>query len=176
VLTSAGIPQRRLYNKNEFKVSFVGGTYNNETQTVDDYLNFKKGEEVVLFLKRQGENHFILNMGLGKYEVYWDQNVQYLRSVVFPTHPSLGRISYEKLNSMSFEVFGEPLKVPSQDKFLSLGSGRKQGVVGRSPSSDERAQQQSESSVGLFWLVGTFAFLGAVSHLLLKKQANYDET
>lgn len=167
ILEATGIIQSSILNIKDFSVYTPGGIFQGINQKVDDFLSFSPSEEVVLLLKKTPDGYFIHNLGLGKYQVLELDGQRYLRSVVFPHHKNLNRISFESLNEFTRQIFGEGLSKVDQDKYVYKGQSHKQESQNRGPASAEVDPTENNTS-GLYWLVIIFAIMGLSRALWIK--------
>ena len=121
LLEAAGIPSEEIVNRNNFKILYPGGTWQGIVYKVSGTPNFKKNEEVVLFVNKGRYGYQLVNLGLSKYIVVQSPSGIFIRNSIFPQHPKLGKISLARLNKLLESKFGSPLAPIGQDKYVYKG-------------------------------------------------------
>lgn len=166
IVSSSGIAQGSIYNRNDFKVYSLGGSYAGLTRFIEGSPKFKKDGESILVLKKAPYGYIVNNLSLGQYEIFWENNRQYLKSKIFPTHPKLGQISLQYFDGLVDEIIGEKLKKPLLDKYIhqkkvSNYKGNKNRKDRRAPAGSNKNKSSNENDEsGLFWPMVIFAILG----------------
>lgn len=173
MIESVGIKQSEIINKNNFKVIYPGGKWQNLDYRVSGAPTFSPGEETMLILKKTSLGHAVKGLGMGKYEIETGEKGTFYKSSVFPDHSHLGKISSKKFEEAIYNRFGSAMEKVKSDKFVSRPIQIKaidNEFPGRSPASTDRSiastpLDNSEESTGSnpFWIVVLFSFLGAMS-------------
>lgn len=88
-------------------VKFIqpGGVFNGQGTMISGTVDFKNGEEIFVILKSSTEGFWLQSLGLGKYVPFKENNKTFYKSVIFPKHPELGKISEESLQTITKEKF-----------------------------------------------------------------------
>lgn len=180
---SIGLKDNEILNRNDFKIIFPGGKWNNMVYTIDGAPTFTPGEQSILILNKSPYGHVLNGLSLGKYEIVKNSEGEVgLASAAFPNHPKLGFISLDVFNSGLSNRFGKKLTSINSDRVFSLtlssnvrmpASGTKTQVVkkkGRTPASSEDNYQASTESISTFWLICLFAVLGLYPVFFIKKK------
>lgn len=97
----AGLPA------SETEITFLqpGGVVGEKGSLVSGSVEFKAGEEVLVLLKNSQDKFWLQSLGLGKYIPFKDNNKTFYKSVIFPNHPELGKITEETLSSITKEKY-----------------------------------------------------------------------
>jgi hypothetical protein len=169
----AGLAPSEIVNKQNFKVLTKGGVWQGIVYKVNGTPKFKKGEEVVLILQKTPFGHVVDNMAMGKYSIEYKNRVKYLKSSIFPNHPSMGEMNYIKFNKIVSHYFGSVLSEINLDKIvydpqLKKRQTRSMASVkdaeGRDIASiSERDKKKKEEPVNIIWLVIILSALGFYS-------------
>ena len=173
IIESVGIKQSEIVNKNNFKVIYPGGKWQNLDFRVAGSPQFNKNEESVLILKKTSLGYTVKGLGMGKYDIHKNNENTFYSSSVFPGHASLGEISKKKFNEALIKRFGSVLKKVRSDKFVNIpsktdrevnaSSGRFPASITREPSSTALDNHDDNQSANPVWIVVIFALLGAMS-------------
>ena len=159
ILRSVGFKYREILNKNNFKIILHGGVWQGIRYTVKGNPKFDRGKRVILLVVKGKEGFILNNLGLGKYNVYREDNTDYLQSAVFPEHSSLGRIKLTELEKKIVDIFGKNLAKVNHSK-LVYGKKNKENnrtqQIERNPSSLEKEEQ---SSISVLWTMMKLAIL-----------------
>lgn len=179
---SMGLKDNEILNRNDFKIIFPGGKWNNMVYTIDGAPTFTPGEQSVLILNKSPYGYVLNGLSLGKYEIVKKNDGEVgLASVVFPNHPKLGFINLDTFNGELNNRFGKKLSSITSERAFSLtlasnvrmpASGTKTQVIkrkGRTPASQDNYQASTES-ISSFWLVCLFAVLGLYPVFFIKKK------
>lgn len=181
IIESSGIKQKDIINKNNFKVIYPGGKWQNLDYRVSGAPSFKLNEETILVVKKSPLGFVVKGLSMGKYLIEKNREEVYLKSSVFPDHPVLGKISLKDFNESLVRSFGSPLVGVKTDKFVYVPTKVKKKSSGRSPASvgnnrhiasEVMDSNEDKSSKSTFWLVILFAVLGGYSVLSIKKKSH----
>lgn len=166
-----------IFSTSDYRVSVPGGVWLDQVVYVPGVPKFKKGEEVILIIKRGKLGKTIANLSLGKYNVLKEDGVTYVQNSVYPKHPEFGKQRWESFQAKVANVYGSSLAAVKFNKVSPMKvakSTRKvpsRGIASiprRSSRSDdnERApaneDNNSKDSSSLFWsavLLGAMAFI-----------------
>ncbi|WP_372654804.1 hypothetical protein [Halobacteriovorax sp.] len=173
IVESVGVKQSEIINKNNFKVIYPGGKWQNLDYRVSGTPSFKDDEEAILILKKTSLGYTVKGLGMGKYEVVKNEDNEFYKSSVFPNHVSLGEISKNSFETVILNEFGTDMKSVKSDKFVNVPvryiekksstSGRFPASVGRSPGSENLDQSEEDNSGNPIWIAIIFGLLGAAS-------------
>jgi hypothetical protein len=167
LLKAAGLSQAEIYNVDNFKAHYPGGTHLGRVVQVQSAPSFRENEHVLLLLEKRNFGYLIQNLSLGKYEVTRQTGGEvYLRSSLFPYHHELGRIPLESAltaiknrfhGSELQEVKGASLVTQPTESHLQPAPSRRPASVSSpidSPSADNRSS-----------LIWTFIFFVSIALL-----------
>lgn len=173
-----GIEISEIVNKNNFKVMYPGGKWQDRDYNVIGTPTFKYKEEVVLLIKR-GRYGFVLNnLGMGKYSVKYKGGKKYLISDIFPDNPLMGEFLFSDFEEKLIERFNEPLKHVNPDHSVkkqlvsknyqhkNIAQGR--SIASRSPASEKTSSENSRASI--WGIVSLLVFLLGASIVMAKKK------
>lgn len=169
LLEVAGINQNEIFNLDNFEVYTPGGTYNGRSVNVSGVPSFKKGEEVILLLKKNMYGWTIQNFALGKYNIEWVQDKKVLKSAVFPRHPRLGSISLDYFKSLVINELGQAMIKPSLDRYVDHGKNSLD-KNNRQPASIKEKKKTAQSD--LMWLGLLLGLLGSIMTWYHQRQAS----
>lgn len=179
LLRSVGLTPNEIINKNDFRVTSPGGSWQGISYVVHSAPQFSPGDEVVLIINRGKEGGFVFqNLSLGKYEIHKKGDELYLSSALFPHHPQLGTIRYEDFNNSVETAFGQKLTLLDDREIhivKDLGPQIEKSKK-RKPASDFEEEpasfvsEQSQYRIAMFWLVFILASSGAVRAFFMKKK------
>ncbi|OUR93077.1 hypothetical protein A9Q84_21475 [Halobacteriovorax marinus] len=179
IIESSGIKQRDIINKNNFKVIYPGGKWQNLDYRVSGTPTFKPNEVTLLVVKKSPIGFIVKGLAMGKYLIQESREETFYKSSVFPNHPALGKISIKQFNDSLVRSFGSPLVKVKTDKFVYVPNKDNRVVSGRAPASirnnrtiasETLDDNEEKSSSSTFWLVILFAALGGYSALSIKKK------
>jgi len=179
IIESSGIKQRDIINKNNFKVIYPGGKWQNLDYRVSGAPSFKLNEEAILVVKKSSLGFVVKGLSMGKYLIKKNRDETYFKSSVFPDHAVLGKISIKDFNDSLVRTFGSPLEKVKTDKFVYIPKKIEKKSSSRSPASASSPRyiasetldsNEEKSSTSTFWLVILFAILGGYSALSIKKK------
>gem|GEM_PF-741188 len=180
IIKSAGIKQSEIVNKNNFKVIYPGGKWQNLDYRVSGAPSFQPNEEAVLILKKTSLGYTVKGLGMGKYQVVKNEDSEYYKSSVFPNHVKLGTISKNNFEDAILNEFGHGMKAVQSDKFVNIplkslekttipSSGRFPASEKRGPASESLDSNEEDSSGNPIWIVVIFALLGAMSVYTIRR-------
>ncbi len=178
IVKFAGIKNDETFNRNAFKVLFFGGVWEDVVHDVSGAPKFRPNEEVVLLLRKDGHGHWITNLSLGKYSVHKDFEGTYIKSVVFPDHPQLGRITLFDLENSVRGRFSDDLHFANEKEEIFVNSStnfetkpklQKGAQPNRQPSSFGNSEtENSDNQISMFWLMVILSLLGMFSSYIIK--------
>ncbi|MBT3234801.1 MAG: hypothetical protein HN353_02515 [Bdellovibrionales bacterium] len=176
----AGIDRTRAMNPNSFAVNYPGGRWQGVTYQVHGTPRFESGEEVVLLVREMSDGFMLTNLGMAKYQLRSQDYRIYLKSALFPNHPKLSKIWFDRFKQMVIDRFGEPMSPPNLDKVVdqidrSNGGG---GMTlanhgGRKPAStpaESLGGQARGQSINVLWLILILAVLGGGATILVNRK------
>ena len=171
IIKSVGLKYREKINKNNFSLILPGGRWQGLNYHSKNVPRFKKNERVILLISKTKQGFYLNNLGLGKYDIYLENGHEYLRSAIFPKHPSLGRIKMTLFEQKIMETFGERLEKIHHKKFVydhNINSKVKDRSFKRKPSSLDKTNNENGSD--LLWPIIFLGLLGLFPPLFFKKQ------
>ncbi|WP_417337161.1 hypothetical protein [Halobacteriovorax marinus] len=184
IVESIGIKQSEIINKNNFKVIYPGGKWQDLDYRVSGAPSFKPNEEALLILKKTSMGYAVKGLGMGKYKIIETEDGEFYQSSVFPKHPSLGRITEDDFDSALIRKFGADLQKVKSDKFVNIPVQKEvveKNKSGRFPASVERGPAQVEldstkeasQSSNPIWIVVLFSLLGAISVYTIRRSKGH---
>jgi len=185
---TAGIDPNHLVNKNNIKVIYPGGLWQDMVYQVHGAPKFSKGRKVALLLKKDAHGFWVNNLALGKYNIVKRDGELSLVSEVFPNHPNFKKITMNDFTRMVSNVYGtelggltkniEVITVHHEKEHIqqyhhgdhhhghNLKTKRKREIA--SIRNDESSQKDEPKSP-LFGLALMFIFIGGIFGLIRKK-------
>lgn len=168
---SSGLTSNEIINPSDFKVYYPGGKWNGVVYHVYGAPKFEVGKEYVVLLSKGEYGYFTSNLSLGKYDVVVKSGERFVVSSVFPNHPSLGKLSYLKLNQLLKKNFGHELTLdmPEQAVFNDIYSSQDDEEAGvRSPASEDKIKEIENNKSVIIWHAITLTSLGVIVSLYRK--------
>lgn len=159
----SGINENSIYHANSFTFLVPGGDWQGIRYQVSGAPEFREGEEVFLILKKSSADYTVFNLGLGKYSYKKIDGHEYLQSSVFPTHPDLGKLSLDKVESAVEKKFGSIKDTNILNTLNESGFTRSQIESSRAPASISSESQGSR--ISMLWLVVLFAALSSFKYI-----------
>ena len=138
-------------------------------------FDFQFGEEFLVLLKVKNQNYEMASGLLSQYKMIFYDKTFYLKSVVFPFHPKLGKLSYDELSSIVLNLKGaEEFLFPKiENEFrgrsiASIDNYSRDYQFGHTNADSLTDFQAGHSEWSYVWIVITLFFLVLVSRLILR--------
>lgn len=166
---SSGLGPDEIPNPNDFRITYPGGVWQGIVYHVYNAPSFKEKQEYVLLIKKGRYGYVLSNFSLGKYDIKIDNGEKILSSSVFPSHPSLGKISYGRFNYLLQKTYGTELGNFSKDnvvyrKMDTEDETEIEGENARSPASEKIEEDKpATNGLNIFWPVIILGLLGGIS-------------
>lgn len=175
---TTGLLPGDIINKNNFKISFPGGSWQGIKYSISGAPKFKKNEDIILLINKGPNGFHLLNFGLGKYTVVKEDGVLLLKSSVFPNNSKVSDIKLSVFKEMTRDKLGHPLRKFKGEKFVyqanDIGSRRNSRGerTSRAPASIfiEEVDDDPRNTT-MFWLMLILAILGTSSYKLLNRRS-----
>lgn len=168
----AGLAPNDILSKNSFKVIVPGGVWNNLTYSVSGVPTFKKGEDIVLMVRKNSFGYYLPDLALSKFTLKIKEGKKILVSEIFAEEDGVGKINYEDFSQLAQEVYGQPLVVYEADKFVYKSTVKKKEAKRTIASAEEESlavQEERDSSWRYFWLIVGFAAVGSMGSWLSRR-------
>ncbi len=176
--------QSDFYGMDEVLIHYPGGSLADRHVKIEGVPSFTSGEKVVLFIKSIDNRYWGMNLGFGTFKVinYGKENV--LVNYIFPNHPEVGQVKFQKFETALKSIKGVGLKLvqniqyPSNsDKAFqfnrspasnSLPEGQNRSIASKIDQSDNQSDQ---SKINILWLVLVMGLAGGFFRMTRKKTA-----
>ena len=167
LISIVGVNHHKIVNKRSYKFLTHGGEWPQTDQNHKYILQFKNGEEVVLFLKATDYGYSVNNHALGKYKVVSNGRKKYLVNEAFPENKRLSNLPFETVNTYIEEKFGTTLGA-TQNRFVYKETMKKQGRAIASLSSPLNSKNTNDKQMKFYFLWPLIA-LGIIGFYYQKK-------
>lgn len=172
--------QSEQFGMDEVIVHYPGGKLGGLRTVVDGVPEFVPGEKVVLFIRSVENRFWGMNLAMGAFrEVSYGKDILLVNALV-PHDTRVGQIHLEDFEKSVKNIKGSnlktvmtpnPLIVPgSQSTRVPAGAseGKNRSIASRSEKGEN---EDTQSGITNFWLIGVLAFLGGCFRLARQKNA-----
>jgi hypothetical protein len=148
-----------------------GGMIEDRVHTIEGAPKFTIGEKVVLMLKSHKGKKWVLNLGLGKFNIKKIGNSEILVNSIFPRHPKVSQISLDVFYSLATRLKSKKFSERTKDKY-EVEIEKHSAIIKQDRMKRDIAsvrnfdKKQEDSKNSIFWIVLIFGCLGAVFTLL----------
>ena len=168
----SGLSPNEIISKDSFKVIVPGGKWNKLVYKVSGTPTFKKGEKVVLMVKKGAFGYVLPDLALSKFTVKTKGARRLLVSEIFPNTDGVGKISLSDFSMLASNVYGEELKKYQSDRFVHKPKKVKARGAHRSLASvdDFGASEKGESNNNwsYVWLIFGLGLVGGAAKWLTR--------
>jgi hypothetical protein len=158
------------------EVYVPGGEVGDRVHSIEGAPKFTIGEKVVLMLKDHNEKQWVLNLGLGKFNIKKVGNSEILVNSIFPRHPKVSQISLDIFYTLASRIKSTKFHERTKNKYeleiekhsaIIKKDKLKRGIASiRGGSRIDRNADNSKDST--FWIILILGFLGALFTILKK--------
>lgn len=160
-------------DNNLVSVYYPGGRVGDEVQLIEGSPRFELGESVVLFTKEINGQHWVQNLGLGKFSVKRVGSNYIMVNQIFPKIVNVGQLSLESFYNLTQRLKNTKFKERIKDKYElnkekqarahMQRSKTKRSIASVTPSKDEAEKFE------IFWLILILGALGLLFRIKVNK-------